>query len=200
MALEDAPVRLGQSPRAADATSELRTTVREATACFARAVAGLAEQAGDLVHMDLLALLYGTEKAFVPGPSSPLRLVPDAAALRRTFPAPSPSTTHRSCAATGHYSRFGVEQVGIRVPVPVHLDLEASWELAHLAGWGVWAVDSVSELHISALADFLAALSEDDGAALADEEQFVDRPHSVLWCAREIVRLEFPERSRPDHG
>ncbi len=70
-------VRFGQSLRAADATIELRTTAREAAACFARAVAGL------------------------------------------------------------------VEQAGIRAYVQVHLDLEASREWAHLAGSGMWAVDSV---------------------------------------------------------
>ncbi|MBW2549041.1 MAG: hypothetical protein JRE82_17855 [Deltaproteobacteria bacterium] len=88
------------------------------------------------------------------------------------------------------HSQFGVQQGGVRGYVQFHVDLGLSREAARSAGFGICAIDNVSELHIASLEEFAQAASLTDAqAVLADEELFVDRPNSVMFTSDEIIRL-----------
>lgn len=84
------------------------------------------------------------------------------------------------------HSRFGIETPGILGYTQFHVDLEASRRAADRAGIGIWDVDSVSELHLASLEDFLSEISRSKiGAeAVADEKVFVDRANSHDFCSR----------------
>ena len=84
------------------------------------------------------------------------------------------------------HSRFGIETPGISGYTQFHVDPEASRRVAGSAGFGVWAVDSVSELHLESVETFLAEVSQSaiGAEAMADEEVFVDRANSYDFVSR----------------
>ena len=90
------------------------------------------------------------------------------------------------------HSRFGIETPGILGYVQFHVDPGASQRAAHRAGVGVWAADSVSELHLESHDAFIGQVSKWPGGreAIADEEVFVDRANSFDVCSA----VEWDER------
>jgi hypothetical protein len=85
----------------------------------------------------------------------------------------------------GH-APFGVRTPGHLGYVQVHLDPEASARAARAAGLGVCDFDSVSELHLASIGEFVRAVagSSIGPEAIADEEHFVDRPRSFDLSSR----------------
>ncbi len=84
------------------------------------------------------------------------------------------------------HAQFGLRTPGILGYVQLHVDPAASKRAAEASGFGVCDVDSVSELHLSSLGEFLRAVSTSPiGAeAVADEERFVDRARSFDFCSQ----------------
>ncbi len=162
------------------ATLELRATEGASPPDFAASLDGLADRLGDLVHADLSSALVGTDRVFVaPAAPAPVRY---QYLMRRNA-----SFTHDEYLAryAEIHSRFGVETPGIEGYVQFHVDPDASRAAAARAGFGIWAVDSVSELHLVSVETFLAEVAKSPVgvAALEDEEVFVDRPRSFDFCS-----------------
>ena len=147
----------------------------EATAAsLANQLQGLDRRLEDLVHVDLSSLLVGEDVVFIACRKTPIRY---QYLMRRNA-----SFSHESYLKRYRdvLSRFGIETPGISGYTQFHVDPEASRRAAASAGLGVWAVDSVSELHLESVETFLAEVSQSSIGveALADEEVFVDRANS----------------------
>lgn len=160
---------------------EIRAEGSDTATRFDELVDGVADRLGERIHADLSSALVGHEHVFVdPDPAAALRY---QYLMRRNA-----SFTHAQYLE--HYrdvhSRFGVRTPGIAGYVQLHVDPAASRRAAAKAGLGIWAVDSVSELHLASLEGFLAAVAGSPVAreALADEEIFVDRARSFDLCSR----------------
>jgi hypothetical protein len=140
---------------------------------------GLAGRFGDVVHADLCTALVGTEHVLVAGGQAPVRYQ-YLMRRRRGF-------THASYLRRylEIHSKFGFATPAIRGYVQLHVDPEATREAARAAGFGGWEVDSVSELHMDSLGQFLAEIAKSTiGAdATADEEVFVDRARSQAFVS-----------------
>lgn len=168
--------------RAYDATIEVETDA--GGSALVDAVTGLGEQVADVVHGDLSALLVGRNLVFVECEPQPIRF---QYLMRRRA-----DFTHEVYLKRYEeiHSQFGVKQGGVRGYVQFHVDLDLSREAAQNAGFGIWSIDNVSELHIASLEEFAQAAGLTDAqAVLADEEIFVDRPNSVMFTSDEVVRL-----------
>jgi hypothetical protein len=168
--------------RAYDATIEIETDA--VGKALVEAVAGLGEHLADAVHGDLSALLVGRNLVFVECEPQPIRY---QYLMRRRA-----DFSHEAYLKRYEeiHSRFGVKQGGVRGYVQFHVDIDLSREAAQSAGFGICAIDSVSELHIASLEEFAQAVGLTDAqAVLADEELFVDRPNSVMFTSDEVIRL-----------
>jgi len=168
--------------RAYDATIELETDA--SGNALVETVTGLGERVTDAVHGDLSALLVGQDLAFVDCEPQPIRF---QYLMRRRA-----DFSHEAYLKRYEeiHSQFGVEQGGVRGYVQFHADLDLSREAARSAGFGIFAIDSVSELHIASLEEFAQAVGQTDvEAVVADEEIFVDRPNSVTFTSDELIRL-----------
>lgn len=129
----------------------------------------------DAVHVDLSSFLVGEEMTFIdPGNDRPVRY---QYLMRRRS-----TLSHEAYLEHYHevHSRFGIETPGIEGYAQFRVDLDSSREAAHAAGFGVWSVDSVSELSLASVESFISAVSSSKigPAATADERTFVDRRHS----------------------
>lgn len=151
----------------------------------AGAVAGLAERLGDLVHVDLSGAFFGVDHEIIPCEPTPLRY---QYLMRRKI-----GTTHD--AYLDYYfhrhSRFGHRTPGIEGYVQFHIDAAESQRCAAAAGVGLWAADSVSELHAADLATMLAGFGVDPNLAVEaaeDEARFVDRANSVMFISDIVHR------------
>jgi hypothetical protein len=168
--------------RAYDATIELATDV--GGRAFVEATAGLGERVTDVAHADLSALLVGQDLVFVDCEPQPIRV---QYLMRRRADFSHEAYLKRYEEV---HSQLGVQQGGVRGYVQFHVNLELSCEAARSAGFGICAIDNVSELHIASLKEFAQALGQTDvEAVVADEELFVDRPNSVMFTSDEVIRL-----------
>jgi len=130
--------------------------------------------------------LVGSEKVFLDGGPMPVRY---QYLMRRRA-----ETTHDRYIAyyRDHHSQFGIRTPGINGYVQVYVDEGASQSAARSAGLGTWHVDSVSELHMESVQQFLSGVMADPAlgqAATADEERFVDRANSVMFTSKVLFRL-----------
>jgi hypothetical protein len=172
-ALEDDP--LGARSNYA-ATIEVRGgTIDE----LARLLEGVGHELDDVVHADLSTVLIGEEQTFVSGPRAPVRY---QYLMRRS--AEFDHVTYLKRYREVH-SQFGLKTPGILSYVQFYVDTDASRRLAASSGFGVWGVDSVSELHLASVEGFLAEVVKSDAGveATADERHFVDRKQSVYFCS-----------------
>jgi hypothetical protein len=147
---------------------------------FDELFAGLGERIDDVTHADLSTLLVGRDVVFVAPPArAPVRY---QYLMRRNA-----SFTHETYLERYRtiHSQFGLVTPGILGYVQLHVDLAASRRCAERAGFGVWGVDSVSELHLESQETFLRALAESGFGKepIADEEIFVDRASSFDLCS-----------------
>ncbi len=138
----------------------------------------------DVAHPDLSTSLVGAPHVFVAGAEAPVRY---QYLMRRNAAFDHAAYLERY---RDVHSAFGAKTPGIEGYVQLHVDPEASRDVASAAGLGVWGVDSVSELHLASVETFLAAVAKSDvGAqAIADEEVFVDRARSMDFCSRVVRR------------
>ncbi len=141
---------------------------------------GLAARLGDSIHPDLSTALVGEDHVFIEPKDAPLRF---QALLRRNarFTHEAFLERYRSI-----HSHFGLNTPGIRGYVQFHVNPTRSKEAAARIGFGVWGVDSISELHLGSLEEFLGAVSNSPvpKEAMADEENFVDRENSLHFCSK----------------
>jgi hypothetical protein len=140
---------------------------------------GFSERIGSLVHADLSTALVGDDHAFIECEPA---LVRYQYLMRRNAEFDHEAYTKRYREI---HSQFGVKTPGILSYVQFYVDPVASRSLAQAAGLGVWGVDSVSELHLTSIEDFIDAVVKDDSGAGAqtDEENFVDRRTSVYFTS-----------------
>ncbi len=182
--------RLPNDPFRSEAPYRATVGIRGNTATperLARLLDGFAEEIQDVARTELGTALVGTDVAFrPPHPECPVRL---EYLMRRKegYDHESYLSRYRDV-----HSRFGLATPGARGYVQFHVDPEASQAVGRAAGLGVWDIDSVSELHLGSLEEFLEAVAQSSvGAeAIADEKLFVDRAHSFYLCSRN------PERPR----
>jgi len=154
-------------------------------AVAAAAVAGLADRMADLIHVDLSGACFGVDHVVIPCAPTPVRY---QYLMRRKI-----GTTHEDYLDYyfHRHSRFGHRTPGIEGYVQFHIDAAASKQCATAAGVGVWAADSVSELHAADLATMLAGFGVDPNLAVEaaeDEARFVDRANSVMFISDVIHR------------
>jgi hypothetical protein len=168
--------------RGFDATLDLRCSTPDAPERLIAAVGGLGERLGAIAHADLSAALLGNDHRIVPCDADPVRY---QYAMRRRV-----DLTRAQYLA--HYlqvhAEFGRRQPGVLGYTQFHVDLELSRRAAAAAGVGIWAFDSISELHLDAVRTFTDAIAkmpaEAVQAPLLDEENFVDRANSVSFVTR----------------
>jgi EthD domain len=149
------------------------------------AISGLEERLGSLLHLDLSGAFGGEDHVVIDGPPTPVRY---QYLMRRKY-----GTTREAYFEhyVNNHAKFGLRTPGIEGYVQFHIDPVLSRALANAAGVGLWAADSVSELHASSLETMLAGfasdatLAEDAGA---DEERFVDRTNSVMFTSDVVYR------------
>lgn len=161
---------------------------------------GVGDRLDGLVHADLSAVLVGHPQHLMAVAPTPVRYL---YLMRRKA-----GTTHEQYIDyyLHRHSRFGFKTPGILGYTQFHVDPAASQDAAGRAGVGIYMVDSVSELHMTSLADFFAALGgppspasgnglpaeDDDTDFAADEELFVDRANSVMFTT--LTRLHLDPR------
>lgn len=182
--LVDDPFARGGPPmRGFDATLELRCESDAPGEAFAAALEGLAERAAALVHTDLSAALVGSDHTWAEVPETPV--------LYQYFMRRRRDLDH--AAYCDHYlnrhSRFGIATPGIAGYVQFHVDPSASRRVAEATGLGLWTADSISELHLADVMDFLKQVAgwELRSDAAADEERFIDRRNSVMWTSERVA-------------
>jgi hypothetical protein len=171
--------------RGFDATLDLRCATPDAAERLIASVGGLGERLAAVAHVDLSAALLGTDQRIVPCDADPVRY---QYAMRRRV-----DLTRAQYFA--HYlqvhAEFGRRQPGVLGYTQFHVDQELSRRAAAAAGVGIWAFDSISELHLDAVKTFTDAIARMPAAAaqapLVDEENFVDRTNSVSFVTRLVA-------------
>jgi hypothetical protein len=150
------------------------------------AVAGLAGRLGPALDAAASTALVGEEHVLLGVARAPVRY---QYVMRRRSDFSHAAYLRRYL--EGH-ARFGQRTPGILGYVQVHLDPALSERAARAAGLEVHAADSVSELQLASLEEFLRAVagSSIGAEAGADEEEFVDRAHSYDFCSE--VAHELP--------
>jgi hypothetical protein len=149
------------------------------------ALDGLSERIAPVAHLDLSGVLVGEDHVVIECDPTPVRY---QYVMRRKI-----HTTHD--AYLDHYienhAKFGLRTPGIEGYVQFHVDAASSRALATIADLGLWAADSVSELHVASVATMLEGfataptLGDEAGA---DEETFVDRANSVMFTSDVLYR------------
>jgi hypothetical protein len=189
----EALVRLANDPfapaqprmRPFEAVLELGREGGDAAGTLLAAAAGAGERLDDLIHADLSAALLGPLHVIVTAPPCPVRYL---YAMRRKA-----GMDRQAYLAHyfGHHAQFGRRTPGIAGYDQFHPDPALSRAAAGAAGLGVWAVDSVAELHLRSAQEFFdaAVRSKVGQEAIADEEGFVDRANSVAFCSEVTLRL-----------
>lgn len=182
---EEDPYRYSGAPvRAYDATIELKLESNTSADSLIEVVGGLTDRLDAFIHADLSALLVGIERVFVPSDPTPIRF---QYLMRRRADFSHEDYIERYA---GVHAKIGMKLNVSKGYVQFHADPELSRMAAAGAGFGIWAIDSVAELHILSMDDFLEAASrEGSEEAGEDEEHFVDRPNSVMFISDEVFRL-----------
>jgi hypothetical protein len=161
-----------------DAVLEVESSAEAGLQSFVDAVEGVGERLGDVVHGDLSAALIGAPQVIIRTDPTPLRYL---YLMRRK--AHTSREDYFSYYFHNH-SNFGFRTPGIAGYTQFHVDQVQSAMLGRRLGFGICAIDSVSELYLDSLEEFFDKIADGKlGAeAAADEETFVDRPNSVSFC------------------
>ncbi len=130
-----------------------------------------------LVDPEASTAVVGAPQAVIPGPRCALRYL--YAMRRRDDLSHDAYLDHYF----HHHSSFSFHLHGIRAYTQVHVDPEASAELAQRLGLGVEPLDSVTELTFDTVEGFFAGVTPQAAAAGEDELRFVDRERSVSFCS-----------------
>jgi len=160
------------------AALELRTVDASTTQLFEHSLRGLGAEIEAVAHPDLSTALVGRDHVFI----DPQRSGPPAAVRYQYLMRRRADFTHATYLERYQrvHSRFGMRTPGVTGYVQLHVDTDASQQLARRAGLGTWDVDSVSELYMESIGGFLSAVADSTAGAdaIADEQRFVDRPRS----------------------
>jgi len=150
------------------------------------AIEGLAPRVAELVHLDLSGAFAGPLSSVVPPEAAPLRYI----YLMRRRADTSHTEYIRYYSET--HAEFGRRTPGVVGYEQHHLSLEASKRAADASGLRQHEADSISELSIRSLEEFMkaSAASPVSREAPADEENFVDRANSVSGMFVVKVRVE----------
>ncbi len=169
-----------------ESSSSASSRPSEAVAAFGDAVDGIGKRLADVVHVDLSAALVGAPQTVIPCDPTPVRYL---YLMRRKA---GTSREQYIDHYFHHHSRFGFVTPGIDGYTQFHVDLAASEAIGDRLGLGIWAFDSVSELYLQSLAEFLDKIADGRVGAepLADEMRFVDRDNSVSFCTRVACTLD----------
>ena len=182
---EDDPLAaLIQHMRPYEAVLELRVATRDAASLLLPMVEGLGARLGEGIHADLSGAVFVEENRVVPAPEDDLRYF---ALMRRMA-----GTSHD--AYVDYYAKVHVE-IGRRCPGKNgyhqnYVDGDVSRRAANACGFGMWDLDSVTELFFRSAAEFDRATSESSirEESAADEAHFVDGPTMAGFCARIVSR------------
>lgn len=192
------PLRLtgdGMAAHAFDASIELEIDAQDVDDQLVSVVRDLADALEACIHGDLSALQIGTDKTFMACDPAPIRL---QYCMRRRHDFSHAAYLKRY---EEDHARFGLATRGIVGYRQFHIDQTASHRACAAAGFGVSRVDSVSELHISSLDSFFAAMPENAKiGAREDEEAFVDGASSIMWSSDAILRLADDPGGRSSAG
>ena len=173
-----------KGPRAYDAVLEIVADGGEVPVPYGKAVAGLGERLGDIIHPDLSGALVGTLRRVTGDGAGPVRFL---YLMRHKI-----GSSHAQYAEHwgGPHAEFGRKTAGILGYDQFHVDPEASRAAVLLAGLGLWRVDGVAELHMRSLQEFFDAAvgSEVGNAAIEDEKTFVDGANSVGFATEVVAR------------
>src|ERR1035441_496270 len=161
-----------------DAVLEVESSAEAGLQSFVDAVEGIGERLGDVVHGDLSAALIGAPQVIIRSHPTPLRYL---YLMRRK--AGTSREDYISYYFHSH-SNFGFRTPGIAGYSQFHVDQVQSAMLGRRLGFGICAIDSVSELYLDSLEEFWDKIGDGKlGAeAAADEARFVDRDNSVSFC------------------
>jgi hypothetical protein len=162
-----------------DAVLELDSETDDDADDLLAATIAVPRSLADVIHVDLSGVLVGTAKRIIDGPVTPVRYL---YVMRRKA-----GTTREQYLSYyfEQHSRFGHRTPAISGYTQFHVDPARSADAAAAMGVGVHGADSVSELHLPSLPDFLAAISSVPSLgmeAAEDEARFVDRDNSVSFC------------------
>jgi hypothetical protein len=161
-----------------DAVLEIEAPAGAGAHALLGAVDGIGHRMDELVHADLSGALVGAPQFIIPCDVTPIRYLYLMRRKART-------TREQYVDYYFHnHSRFGFLTPGIAGYTQFHVDPDASARAAARLGFGVCAVDSVSELHLHSLQEFFEGIGDGrlGAEAAADEERFVDRANSVSFC------------------
>lgn len=170
--------------RGYDALLELRTEVPDAAPLLVPLLEGLGGRLGDAIHADLSAAIFAEENQVVPRPQHDTRYL---ALMRRRA-----GMTHDQYVDyyRNEHARFGRECPGSTGYHQNYVDGAVSRRAAVACGFGVWDVDSVTEIFIPSAEVFEAATADDPirEEALTDEVRFIDRRSMAGFCMTVVAR------------
>ncbi|MAG30359.1 MAG: hypothetical protein CL908_05620 [Deltaproteobacteria bacterium] len=146
---------------------------------------GLGARLGDGIHADLSAAVFASENPVVPPPAQDTRYM---SLMRRKL-----GTSHdeyTSYYRTEH-ARFGRECPGSTGYHQNYVDRRTSKQAADTLGFGIWDLDSVTEIFIPSAQTFDEATRNDPirEEAAIDEARFIDQPSMVGFCMSVAARL-----------
>ncbi len=171
-------------PLAFDVSLELLTKSNIDSDLVLAALKENAESLSAHAHLDLSAAMIGDNKVFVESAATPIRF--QYCMRRRADLSHLDYLKHYE----HEHAKFGIGLHGIEGYVQFHADLDSGRSLAEKHGFGIHAIDSVSELHIADMETFFSGMAKgiDAGNPGEDEDLFVDRRRSVMWVSDEIYR------------
>lgn len=134
---------------------------------------------GDVVQLDLCGAVVAQRRRIV-GSEGPMRFV----YLMRHKAGLTTAAFQQHWG--GPHAEFGRRTRGIAGYDQLHVDPAASRAAARVAGFGVFRIDGIPELHLRTVEEFVAAAvgSEVGAAAIEDERSFVDARNSVGFVCR----------------
>jgi hypothetical protein len=146
-------------------------------------VHSMANRIDPLVHADLSGVLVGSTRTVTGDGGGPQRFI---YLMRRKA---GTSTGQFQAHWGGPHAEFGRATTGILGYDQFHPVPDASRRAAGSAGFAVWQVDGVPNLHLTTWQEFVAAAvgSETGNAAIEDERSFVDASNSVGFTCEVVA-------------
>lgn len=183
-AVSDDPIAdLYKGMRSYESVFELRSE-KDESALLIPMLAELATQLGDRIFADLSGAIVAEENRVAPVPTRDARYI---ALMRRKLG--FSHDDYVSYYRTNHV-RFGRECPGSIGYHQNYVDRDESRRAAHACGFGIWDLDSVTEIYIRSAEEFNRATADDPirEEAGADEAVFIDRRSMVGFCTTVAAR------------
>jgi hypothetical protein len=180
---EDPIAGLYQGMRSYEAVLELRSEKDESVLLIPM-LADLATHLGDRIFADLSGAIVAEENRVAPVPIRDSRYI----ALMRRKTGFS-HDDYVSYYRTSH-ARFGRDCPGSTGYHQNYVDRDESRRAAHACGFGIWDLDSVTEIYIRSAEEFNQATVDNPirEEAAIDEAHFIDRRSMVGFCMKVAAR------------